>query len=159
MKNSFILTISIVTSSLIVSGCSSHSQESIVHTTQPATPSSESDFEEIIVNSSYGIFDRETNIYTEEIPYWEAKYGDCKSKISFQITVSEDDSNHSGLFMDDIQYLSLDIISGWDSVSFKEISSIEYFDNNQVAEVYWSYEGTVDNQLLTHEHNSTISLY
>lgn len=139
---------------LITSGCSSDT----AITNEPAmTPASTADIVEEY-DYSHGTIDAD-NVYSETIYSGFADYADCSVEIKFQLSMSEESSNITGLYIDNIEFVSLESLSGWDSVTFNGISSIIYLLNNQKVLVYWSYDGIVDGQKITHDDVNEISLY
>lgn len=52
-----------------------------------------------------------------------------------------------------------DVVSGWKSCEFKGIDSIEYADNNQKVYISWTYEVTSEDEVLTEETSSLLSMY
>lgn len=105
------------------------------------------------------IFNRADSTFSIKIPAWQAKYGGNSIKAVFSLSVHKDDLNVSGLYIDDIQMKSLTVENGWDSVELVEISSINYSQNHQLADVDWSYTVTQKDESDTESITTYVTLY
>lgn len=63
------------------------------------------------------------------------------------------------MYIDDIQMKSLTVENGWDSVELVEISSINYSQNHQLADVEWSYTVTQKDESDTESITTHVTLY
>lgn len=104
-------------------------------------------------------FNRADSTFSIKIPAWQAKYGGNSIKAVFSLSVHKDDLNVSGLYIDDIQMKSLTVENGWDSVELVEISSINYSQNHQLADVDWSYTITQKDESDTESITTYVTLY
>lgn len=63
------------------------------------------------------------------------------------------------MYIDDIQMKSLTVENGWDSVELVEISSINYSQNHQLADVDWSYTVMQKDESDTESITTYVTLY
>lgn len=155
MKISLIIAFLI---SLAFTGCT-NTKQSISSAIEPTSTPEIIDYH----GDNIGTLDLKSGLYTIEMQHYLTKYSDCKLKVVFHVITEKDDTEPNvyttQLRITNIEFDSIEIISGWDTLEFKEITSIEYEDFNQRALVYWTYEGTVDGEKLTENDFFTVDLY
>lgn len=91
-----------------------------------------------------GSFDEETMMYTEEFESGYAGYEDCKTKITVHLIGHEDELNYSNFYIDSVDFVSIDILAGWDSVKFIKVGESQYLNNNQNVYTVIYFEATKD---------------
>ena len=159
-KPSFIIILTVF--GILTLGCNSRAAQtfkssstpvaSLISTANPSLHDQET-------NEKEGIFNRADSTFSIKIPAWQAKYGGNSIKAVFSLTLHDDSSNVSGLYIDDIQMKSLTVETGWDSVELVGISDIAYSQNHQNADVDWSYTVTQGDESDTESITTHVSLY
>lgn len=123
------------------------------------SPSTGEISEENNSNKSTGTIDLDNKTFTEQFIGYSTKTEDCELKIVFDFTYHEDEANSTKMYLDSVEYSSIETISGWDGCEFLGIDSIEYSTNNQVAYIYWTYQVEKDGETWTDDYMSILSLY
>lgn len=111
------------------------------------------------MKQSSGTIDLDKKTFTEQLTGYLTKTEDNELKVTFDFTCHSDESNSSHLYLDSIEFSSIEIISGWDSCEFLGINSIEYSHNHQIASIFWTYQVEKDGETWTEEYDSKLALY
>lgn len=145
----------IIIQSIVLVACSTSTP---ISTTASSKKEEPVETEEVTDDTQTGQLDLENKLYTETFNYYSEKYSDCSFEITFQLITSDEESNSSKLFINDVKFNSIQNVIGWDDVEFKDIESIEYEDNNQQADVYFTYNVSKDGDTFSEKGSVSIDL-
>lgn len=112
-----------------------------------ACQNSSKSYESIVEDENLGVLDNENLTYSQEFKSAYTEFEDCIVNITVQLIGHEDNSNYSNFYIDSVEFVSIDVVSGWDSVEFEEIDGLTFGRNNQEVSVLVYYRATKDGKI------------
>lgn len=109
-------------------------------------------------NNGTGTFNLEELTYTEEFESAYSKYEGNTVSITIRISGHEDDSNHSNMYIDNVEFVSIEVVSGWDSAKFISLDSGFYTNNNQTVSCVVRYECEKNGEISSEQAGPVFSL-
>lgn len=105
-----------------------------------------------------GTFNLEELTYTEEFKSAYSKYEGYTVSITIRISGHEDDSNYSNMYIDNVEFVSIEVVSGWDSAKFISLDSAFYTNNNQTVSCLVRYECEKDGEISSEQAGPVLRL-